>query len=154
VQRTLGWVDRQGQETAIPAPPRAYNYPRIAPDGTRIALWSNDQESDIWLWDLARATLTRVTLDPGFDFYPVWTPDGRRLIFSSEPAGARNLFWQAADGTAAHNAEVAIRGARGTPGQTNLRAARTNALPTSAPAPRDTVPCFMTTRVRRRRVGN
>ncbi len=60
----------------------------------------NDQESDIWVWDLGRTTLTRVTFDPAFDISPVWTPDGR-LIFSSDRAGARNLFWQAADSTGA-----------------------------------------------------
>jgi serine/threonine-protein kinase len=98
-QRTLVWVDRHGQETPIPAPPRAYIYPRIAPNGMRLAVWTQDQESDIWLWDLARATLTRATLDSGLDTHPVWTPDGRRLFFSSERAGARNLFGQAADGT-------------------------------------------------------
>ena len=61
----------------------------------------HDQESDIWVWDLGRTTLTRVTFDPGIDGYPVWTPDGRRVIFNSDRAGARNLFWQAADGTGA-----------------------------------------------------
>ncbi len=100
-QRTLVWVDRQGHETPIPAPPRAYLLARLSPDGTRVALWANDQQADIWIWDLSRATLTRVTFDPAADGYPVWTPDGRRLIFSSERAGARNLFWQAADGTGA-----------------------------------------------------
>ena len=53
------------------------------------------------VWDLGRTTLTRATFDPGFDVYPEWTPDGRRVIFSSERAGVRNLFWQAADGTGA-----------------------------------------------------
>ena len=99
VQRILVWVDRQGQETSIPVPPRPYVYPRITPDGRRIALAVQDQENDLWLWDIERTTLTRVTFEPGFDFYPVWTPDGRRLIFSSDRAGSRNLFWQAADGT-------------------------------------------------------
>ena len=100
-QRTLVWVDRQGRETPIPAPPRAYLYPRLSPDGTRVAVYATDQEIDIWVWDLGRTTLTRVTFDPGIDAYPVWTPDGRRLIFSSERTGARNLYWQAADGTGA-----------------------------------------------------
>lgn len=99
VQRTLVWVDRQGRETPLPVPPRAYMYPRVAPDGTRIALYAADQDNDVWLWDVARTTLTRSTFDPGLDVYPVWTPDGRRLIFSSERTGSRNLFWQAADGT-------------------------------------------------------
>lgn len=99
VGRTLVWVDREGQETPIATPPRVYNYPRVSPDGTRIALWSNDEDSDLWIWDLVRATLTRVTSDPVLDNYPVWTPDSRRLVFSSDRAGARNLFTQAADGT-------------------------------------------------------
>jgi eukaryotic-like serine/threonine-protein kinase len=45
-QRTLVWVDRQGQETSITAPARAFVYPRIAPDGTRVAVYSNDQGND------------------------------------------------------------------------------------------------------------
>jgi serine/threonine-protein kinase len=53
---------------------------------------------DIWLWDLARATLTRATFDRGADVFPVWPPDGRQLLFSSARAGAVNLFAQAADG--------------------------------------------------------
>src|SRR5204862_6751755 len=101
VHRTLVWVDRQGRETPISAPPRAYTYPRLSPDGTRVAMWANDQESDIWVWDLGRTTLTRATFDPSADAYPVWTPDGRRLLFTSNRAGVRNLYWQAADGTGA-----------------------------------------------------
>ncbi len=100
-RRTLVWVDRQGHETPIPAPPRAYLFPRLSPDGTRIAVFANDQKFDIWMWDLGRTTLTPVTFDPAIDTYPVWTPDSRRLIFASDRAGARNFFWQAADGTGA-----------------------------------------------------
>jgi Tol biopolymer transport system component len=99
VNRTLVWVDRQGRETPIPAPPRAYAQPRLSPDGTRVAVGAQDQEIDIWVWDLGRVTLTRVTFDPDFVFYPVWTRDGLRVIFSSQRNGARNLYWQAADGT-------------------------------------------------------
>jgi serine/threonine-protein kinase len=97
--RMLVWVDRQGRETPIPAPSRAYSQPRLSPDGTRIAVAAQDQELDIWVWDLGRTTLTRVTFDADFDSYPVWTRDGLRVIFSSQRGGARNLFWQAADGT-------------------------------------------------------
>ena len=99
VGRSLVWVDRQGQETPIPAPPRNYAFPRLSPDGTRLAIYIPDQEIDIWLWDLARATLTRATFDPGVDVFPVWPPDGRQLLFSSARAGAVNLFAQAADGS-------------------------------------------------------
>ena len=97
--RTLVWVDRQGRETPIPAPPRAYTYPRLSPDDTRVVVYANDQEQDLWLWDLARATLTRLTFEPAQDSNPVWTPDGRRLLFNSTRAGESNLYVQAADGT-------------------------------------------------------
>jgi serine/threonine-protein kinase len=97
--RTLVWLDRQSREDAIKAPPRAYVAPRIAPDGTRIALDIRDQESDIWVWDLARETLSRLTFGPTLDRYPVWTPDSRRVIFASDRAGPSNVYWQAADNT-------------------------------------------------------
>jgi serine/threonine-protein kinase len=99
--RTLVWVDRHGGETPIPAPPRAYVYPRLSPDGTRVAVYATDQELDLWVWDLGRATFARVTFDPGVDAFPVWSPDGRRVIFSSDRAGAWNLFRLTEDGTGA-----------------------------------------------------
>jgi eukaryotic-like serine/threonine-protein kinase len=98
-QRTLVWVDRQGRETAIAAPPRAYVYPRISPDGGRLLVYAADQEFDLWVWDVVRLTLTRLTFTPGNDNYPVWTPDGRRLLFTSDWESARNLSVQPADGT-------------------------------------------------------
>ena len=56
-----------------------------------------DQDLDLWLSDLG-PTLTRLTTGPGVDGFPVWTPDGHRLIFSSQSTSAGNLFSQAADG--------------------------------------------------------
>jgi serine/threonine-protein kinase len=99
--RTLVWVDRSGKEEPVAAPPRAYEQPRLSPDGSRLAIASFDQESDIWIWDLGRATLARLTLDPGQDQFPLWTPDGRRVVFSANHDGQPNLWWQAADGTGA-----------------------------------------------------
>jgi Tol biopolymer transport system component len=98
-RRTLVWVDRQGREEPVTLPPRAYIVARLSPDGTRIALDIRDQENDIWVWDLGRRTLTRLTFDPAPDQYPVWTPDGRRIIFNSARAGVANLYRQVADGT-------------------------------------------------------
>jgi Tol biopolymer transport system component len=102
--RILVWVDRQGHETPIGAPPGAYSQPRLSPDGTRIAVTAIDQDQDIWIWDLGRATPTRLTFDRGSDSTPVWMPDGRRVVFGSARAtvaGITNLFSQAADGTGA-----------------------------------------------------
>jgi len=60
-----------------------------------------DQDSDIWIWDFARQTLTRLTFDPAVDMQPVWTPDSRRILFASQRNGPANLFSRAADGTGA-----------------------------------------------------
>ena len=97
--RALLWVDREGREEPISAPVRAYQYLRISPDGARVAIDVRDQERDIWLWEFARRTLTRFTFDPTPDRFPVWTADGRRVLFTSARAGARNMFSQASDGT-------------------------------------------------------
>src|SRR5262245_14954264 len=97
--RTLVWVDRRGRETPINAPPRAYLYPRISPDGARLVVRDYDQEDDLWIWDVTRLTMTRLTFTPTAEGYPVWTPDGRRLFFTSQGENVLNLFGQAADGT-------------------------------------------------------
>jgi serine/threonine-protein kinase len=97
-------VNRQGHEEPIRgAVPRQYTYPRLSPDGRRVALDIRDQESDIWILDLARDTLTRFTFDPLNDTYPVWTPDGKRIIHatgaSNGSGGSGDLKAASADGT-------------------------------------------------------
>ena len=72
--RPLVWVDRQDHEELIPVPPRPYMYPRISPDQTRVALHSRDEQLDLWVWDLARRTLTRLTFAPGQESGTVLDP--------------------------------------------------------------------------------
>jgi len=97
--RALVWVGRDGHEEPIAAPPRAYVGPRLSPDGTRIAVEIRDQENDIWIWDLARRALSRLTFDPAIDRDPVWMPDGRHIIFASSRTGAFDLYARSSDGT-------------------------------------------------------
>jgi serine/threonine-protein kinase len=93
-------VDRKGKETPIPAPPRSYAVARISPDGSRIVLDLRDQTNDMWIWDTTRQTLTFLNLDPGQDISPLWSPDGKRIIWTSSRGGSfPNLFSQAADGS-------------------------------------------------------
>jgi serine/threonine-protein kinase len=100
--RTLVWVDRQGNETPVAeAPARAYSYPRVSPDGKHIAVVVLDQEYGIWLWDVNRQHMTPATFEPGVDSFPAWFPDSRRLAFSSDRTGTRNVFSLLADGTGA-----------------------------------------------------
>ena len=97
--RTLVWVDRTGKEEPITAPTRSYEAPRISPDDKQIALAITDQESDIWVWDLLRADLRRLTFEPGVDTFPVWTPDSQRIVYSSQSGGTLNVWWKAANDT-------------------------------------------------------
>ena len=99
--RTLVWIDRQGKEQEIGAPPRSYVHPRLSPDGALLAVDIRDQEHDVWLWNFARRMLLRVTTDPGVDQSPVWMPDNKHLLFSSQAAGVFTVTRQAADGTGA-----------------------------------------------------
>jgi len=97
--RTLVWVSRNGTEQSVAAPARNYANPRFSPDGRRVAVTLETQEDQIWLYDLARQTLTRFTFEGTSNDVPVWTPDGRRIAFYSTKEGPNNLFWQMADGT-------------------------------------------------------
>jgi eukaryotic-like serine/threonine-protein kinase len=85
IESTLIWVDRQGNEQPLTAPQRRYGGPRLSPDGGRIAFSVGDStqtlDYQIWVFDLTRGTTTRLTYG-GTNAKPVWTPDGRRLIFS------------------------------------------------------------------------
>ena len=99
--RTLTWMDRHGTPTAIVAAPRAFVVPRVSPDGTRAAMEISDADTAIWIWEFARGTLTRLTFGRNIDRQPRWTPDGRRVLYSSNVDGDRGVFVKAADGTGA-----------------------------------------------------
>jgi eukaryotic-like serine/threonine-protein kinase len=94
----LVWVSRNGVEQPLAAPAQAYLGPRLSPDGRRIAIAIEGQETQIWQYDLFRDTLTRFTFEGNSNLVPVWTPDGKRIAFISNKEGPQNLFWQLADG--------------------------------------------------------
>jgi eukaryotic-like serine/threonine-protein kinase len=98
--RSFVWVDRNGGEMPITGlPPRAYQTIELSPDGTRLAFAIEDRPFDIWVWDIAREVLSRMTFGPSFDWLPRWTPDGRRLIFRSNRDGPYNLYSVPSDGS-------------------------------------------------------
>jgi Tol biopolymer transport system component len=97
--RTLVWVDRNGKEEPLGAPPNNYRYPKISPDGTRVAVTINGANVDIWIWDLVRKTLTRLTFDEKPELQSIWTPDGKRIVFASGNTSPNDVCWKAADGT-------------------------------------------------------
>ena len=99
VDGMLWRVDRSGRATLLADIRRPFEYPRFSPDGRRIALTVRDEGgSSLWVYDVPRRSLTRVTVD-GSCSRAIWSPDGRRLTFQLERDGAANLYSQPADGS-------------------------------------------------------
>jgi serine/threonine-protein kinase len=98
----IQWMNREGRLQPLPAAPGAYNNIHFSPDGQWLALdIIEGKNRDVWVYEWARDTLSRLMFDPGEDLAPVWSPDGRRIAFSSARAdqATQNLYWQRADGT-------------------------------------------------------
>jgi Protein kinase domain/WD40-like Beta Propeller Repeat len=96
----LQWMDHAGKTTPLRTTLANWFNPRFAPDGGRLAMEIREGPSDVWVYELARDTLTRLTADPAEDATPVWTPDGNGIVFASARAdkSTLNLYVQRADG--------------------------------------------------------
>jgi len=99
--RELVMVDRAGRARVLPAEPQAYIAPRLSPDGRQIAAEVAELDlvnSDVWVYDMAQHTRTRLTFDQSAH-RPIWTPDGRRIVYSRGQFGQGDLYWIPADGS-------------------------------------------------------
>ncbi len=96
----LVWRQRDGRVEPLPAPPAGYTSPRLSPDRSRIAVpVAGDSTFDVWIWDIARQTSTRLTFE-GDNATAVWSPDGERVSFASTRGGSRmSTYVKAADGS-------------------------------------------------------
>jgi len=102
VQGRLTWFDRHGKITGTTGPPGLYRTLTISPDGKRVAFERNDpqtQNRDLWLLDIATGATTRFTSDPGWDAFPTWSADSRRIVFTSNRGGNWDLYIKPADGS-------------------------------------------------------
>jgi dipeptidyl aminopeptidase/acylaminoacyl peptidase len=98
----LAWFDRRGQRLAQMGQPLDLwdISPQLSPDSARIAVTKFDGGNvDIWVHDLAREVIQRVTSDPAIDQWPIWSPDGKRIVFSSSRAGRYDLYVIDANGS-------------------------------------------------------
>jgi Tol biopolymer transport system component len=101
-RRQLTWIDRSGREVGkVGSPDTAGPWgPSMSPDGRYIALTRTvDANGDIWLLETARGVLRRLTFDAANDVGPIWSPDGSRIVFSSNRDGVVNLYEKPASGT-------------------------------------------------------
>ena len=94
----LAWVDRKGAVQILPAPINTYSNLAISPDGSSVAIDMLGANRRIWIYDFARNTMSPLTAAASSQF-PIWTPDGKYVIYRGTRSGYRNLFRKAADGS-------------------------------------------------------
>jgi len=94
------WIERQGNIQPLPIPAQIYGTFKLSPDGKRLAIRVRELQYNVYIYDVARGTGTRLTLE-GNNYYPIWTPDGKRVVFCCRMEGEENwnLFWALADGS-------------------------------------------------------
>jgi eukaryotic-like serine/threonine-protein kinase len=100
VRTTLALVDQSGRVEALPILPGQYVHPRISPDGRQLAFMTDDgTEQAVWIYDMSGGVEPRRLTLSGRSRYPIWTPDGLHVIFTSDREGDNGLYRQRADGT-------------------------------------------------------
>jgi eukaryotic-like serine/threonine-protein kinase len=101
VEGHLTWFDRQGNRIGTLGEAGVYRTLSVSPDGKRVAAERTEQGTgnrDIWIFDAAGGTGKRLTTDAGWDAFPVWSPDGSRIIFTSNRGGTFDLYRRAMNG--------------------------------------------------------
>ena len=90
----LAWLSRDGSVTAIAPEVRNFYSPRLSPDGRKIAVrvTGDGGKTDIWIYDLGTATLSRLTSLETVGTFD-WTPDGGQVVFTSSAVNSRTAFW-------------------------------------------------------------
>jgi len=97
----LVWVDRAGKLLEPVGAPGVFAWPRLSPDGKRVAVARRDPRSktyDIYVIDLARGVSSRITVGPANNSFPIWSPDGTRIAWSSNREGAFQIYQKLASG--------------------------------------------------------
>ncbi len=98
----LTWYDRNGKIISDSVPPDAYSNLAISPDGKYAAIDKTDtsnDNTDVFVYDLARSSFRRLTFDPAIDAVPVWSPDGGRIAFTSSRGRNFSIYVKPADGS-------------------------------------------------------
>ena len=105
--RTLVWVDRQRVVEPVTTARREYRSPRLSHGGDRLAVTIGPLfGADVWVLDLRRDTLTRLTFNGGET--PIWTPDDQRVTYTTvDAAGRYGITWKPVDGSGSEEALVA-----------------------------------------------
>ena len=91
----LAWFDRDGRQLSTLGTPARLANPRLSPDGRRVAVDVDDPQSantDIWIFEPHRPVPSRFTFDPGQDETPLWSHDGRKILWLSDRRGKNSFY--------------------------------------------------------------
>ena len=98
-QTGLAFIDRKGVAEPLNIPPDVSTYPRVSPDGTRVAFGTSDGKQDVVsTYELSGANMVRRLTFEGNNRFPVWSANGNRVAFQSDRQGDPAIWWQLADG--------------------------------------------------------
>jgi serine/threonine-protein kinase len=103
------WISSAGKVDPVINTPTQAETPRLSPDGKRLAL---TVAGDLSVYDLQRGTLTKLTFDAALNRRPIWTPDGKHIVFASDtpsPSGEYGMWWIRADGSSQPEKLIAER---------------------------------------------
>ncbi|HMD13372.1 MAG TPA: protein kinase [Bacteroidota bacterium] len=95
----IKWLDMQGQMTSLVDTTNSYFSSALSPDGEKLALHVQGANDDVWMYHIGRKSLTRLTFGGGNSGYPVWSVDGRYVMYMSERGGVSNIYRTAWDGS-------------------------------------------------------
>jgi len=99
LNNTLVTIDRSGREEALKAPPRGFEDMDLSPDGKMLAMTViGGAQWNVWIYDLQQGSLNRLTFE-GDNRDPMWSSDGKRVIYASTRNGHRGLYWKPVSGT-------------------------------------------------------
>jgi Tol biopolymer transport system component len=96
----VAMVDREGAVAPLRLPPAAYEFPRVSPDGKRLAVQKDDgRQANVWIYDLSGSSSLRRLTNAGRNTHPIWSHDSQRVAFQSDREGDSGIFWQPSDGS-------------------------------------------------------
>jgi Tol biopolymer transport system component len=96
----LVWVDRDGKDLGTVTPPGSFWSPSLSPDGRKVAVDLSDAlQGDIWIYDLVRNVSSRLTYEKENSTSPIWSADGKRIIYYVDEGPISNLYQIASGGT-------------------------------------------------------
>lgn len=94
----LVWSSRTGKQLGVVGDIGRYGSLRLSPDGQQLAVEHQQPSHHLWIYDLKRNAKSQFTFGSSGEAEPVWSPDGKKIVFASERKGHTDLYWKSVAG--------------------------------------------------------